>query len=194
MAETGVVSGLLRRWGRGDRDAGDDLARLVHGELRRRAAACLRRERPNHTLQPTALVNEAFLRLAAQDRISWQNRAQFFGVAVQSMRRILVDHARARGAAKRPGVALQVSLDEKVGASLPRTCELLLLDRALDELSLLDPQQARIIELRYFGGLSEQEVAAVLAVSRSTVTREWQTARVWLYRRMTAGKSRASEP
>ena len=191
MSSTGVVSGLLRRWGNGDREAGDDLIRLVHLELRRRAVSYLRRERRNHTLQPTALVNEAFLRLAAQDRITWQNRAQFFGVAAQSMRRILVDHARARSAAKRPRAALQMALDERMGASPPRSCDLLLLDQALAELSAFDPRQARIVELRYFGGLSEEEVGAVLAVSRSTVTREWQTARAWLYRRMTIGKSGA---
>jgi len=162
---------------------------LVYRELRRRAAGYLRQERPDHTLQPTALVHEAYLRLVGQERIAWQNRAQFFGVAAQMMRRILVDHARGRRAAKRPAAGLQVMLDERIGATQPRSCDLLALDQALDELTTLDPRGSQIVELRYFGGLSEQEVAEVLSISRSTVTREWQAARTWLYRRMTARPS-----
>ena len=186
------VSDLLRAWGRGDIEARDDLVPLVYRELRRQAAGYLRQERPDHTLQPTALVHEAYLRLAGQDRIAWQNRAQFFGVAAQMMRRILVDHARGHRAAKRPGAAVKVLLDERVAATEPRDCDLLALDAALDELTKLDPRLGRIVELRYFGGLSEQDVAQVLSISRSTVTREWQTARTWLYRYMTKGPARSA--
>jgi RNA polymerase sigma factor (TIGR02999 family) len=181
------VSALLHAWSRGDIQARDDLVPLVYRELRRRAAAYLRRERSDHTLQPTALVHEAYMRLVGQDRVDWQNRAHFFGVAAQIMRRILVDYARERGAAKRPVAALRVNLDDNVGAVRPVDCEVLLLDRALEELRERDPQQAQIVELRYFGGLSEQEVGAVLSLSRATVTREWQTARAWMYRRITKG-------
>jgi RNA polymerase sigma factor (TIGR02999 family) len=184
------TSRLLRAWGRGDLQARDDLLPLVYRELRRQAAGYLRHERADHTLQPTALVHEAYLRLAGQERIAWQNRAQFFGVAAQMMRRILVDHARGRRAAKRPGAAIKVAFDERAGATQPRDCELLALDEALNELTTIDPRLGRIVELRYFGGLSEQEVANVLATSRSTITREWQTARTWLYRRMTPRSDR----
>lgn len=185
--EPGELTGLLRAWGGGDLDARDELLPLVYDELRRRAAAYLRRERADHTLQPTALIHEAYLRLVGQQRVAWQNRAQFFGLAAQMMRRILVDHARAQRAAKRPAAAMKVSLDDRIGQAASIDCDLLLLDRALSELTAFDPRQARIVELRYFGGLAEHEVAEALAISRSTVTREWQTARAWLYRRMTFG-------
>jgi RNA polymerase sigma-70 factor (ECF subfamily) len=184
--QTGVT-GLLRAWGRGDLDARDKLMPLVYEELRRRAAAYLRREREDHTLQPTALVHEAYLRLVGQERVVWQNRAHFVGVAAQMMRRILVDYARGHRRGKRGGGAVKVVLDERVGAAKPPDCELLLLDQALTELAAIDPRQAQIVELRYFGGVSESEVGEVLAISRSTVTREWQTARAWLYRRITTG-------
>jgi RNA polymerase sigma factor (TIGR02999 family) len=184
---THAVSGLLRAWAQGDVRARDDLMPLVYVELRSQAARYLRRERPDHTLQPTALVHEAFVRLVGQEHVAWQNRAHFFGIAAQMMRRILVDHARAHQAAKRPGAAYRVGLDERAGVMLPRDCELLLLDQALDELSTRDPRQSRIVELRYFGGLSEQETAQVLSISRATVTREWHTAKAWLYRRLTSG-------
>jgi len=187
------VSGLLRAWGRGDNQARDDLVPLVYRELRRRAAAYLHQERRDHTLQPTALVHEAYLRLVGQQRVAWQNRAHFFGVAAQMMRRILVDHARRHGAAKRPGAALKVTLDERIGAAQPRNWDLLAMDEALNNLTTLDPRLGQIVELRYFGGLSEQEVAEVLSISRSTVTREWQTARTWLYRRMTQGRTRGTQ-
>jgi RNA polymerase sigma factor (TIGR02999 family) len=185
--KSGNVSALLRAWGRGDAQAGDDLLPLVYRALREQAARYLRRERRDHTLQPTALVHEAYLRLIAQDRVSWQNRAHFFGLAAQMMRRILVDHARRHRAAKRPGAAMKVAWDERAGATQPKDCELLLLDQALSELTARDPRQGRVVELRYFGGLSEQEVAAVLSISRATVTREWTSARAWLFRRMKAG-------
>jgi len=186
--ETSAVSGLLRAWSKGDAKAREKLMPLVYEELRRRAAAYLRRERTDHTLQPTALVNEAYLRLIGQERVVWQNRAHFYGVAAQMMRRILVDHARGHGRGKRFGAAVRVVLDEHVSTTEPRDCELMLLDQALDELASIDPQQAQIVELRYFGGLTEGEVASVLAVSRSTVTREWLIAKGWLYRRITDGQ------
>jgi RNA polymerase sigma factor (TIGR02999 family) len=185
----GDVSQLLRAWGQGSLQAREDLVPLVYRELRRRAGAYLRRERQEHTLQATALVHEAYLRLVGQERVAWQNRAHFFGIASQMMRRILVDHARKHQAAKRPGADVKVALDDDIGAVSPPDCELLMLDGALTELALKEERQARIIELRYFGGLSEQEVAEVLGVSRATVTREWQIARVWLYKRMTDGTS-----
>ena len=163
--------------------------RVVYDELRRRAAAYLRRERVDHTLEPTALVHEAYLKLIGQERIVWQNRAHFFGVTAQMMRRILVDHAKGQRRRKRFGGALRVTLDDRVGAVQPPDFDVIALDRALAELAAIDPQQARIVELRYFGGLSETEVAELLALSRSTVTREWQIARGWLYRRVTGGRA-----
>ena len=183
-----AVSALLRAWAEGDVRARDTLVPLVYRDLRRRAAAYLRRERSDHTLQPTALVNEAYMRLLGQERVAWQNRAHFFGIAAQMMRRILVDHARERAAAKRPQAELRVGVDHPIGTQRPLDCEVLALNLALDELKARDARQAQIVELRYFGGLSEQEVGAVLSLSRATVTREWQTARAWMYRRMTKGR------
>jgi RNA polymerase sigma factor (TIGR02999 family) len=188
MSEGGVtVSQLLHRWAGGDLEARDELVPLVYGELRKRAAGYLRHERADHTLQATALVHEAFLRLAGQKRVAWQNRGHFYALAAQMMRRILVDHARARKAAKRPAAALRVDLDDPA-ADLPAPqrpiTDLVLLDQALHELTAIDARQGQIVELRYFGGLSEQEVAGTLGVSRATVTREWKRARAWLYHRM----------
>jgi RNA polymerase sigma factor (TIGR02999 family) len=184
---TSPVSDLLRAWGQGDAQARDDLLPLVYAELRAQAARCMRRERREHTLQPTALVHEAYVRLVDQARVSWQNRAHFFGLAAEMMRRILVDHARKHHAAKRSGAVMRVPWNDRVGATPPLDCELLLLDEALAELAERDPRQARVVELRYFGGLSEQEAAEVLTVSRATVTRDWNVARAWLFRRMTLG-------
>jgi RNA polymerase sigma factor (TIGR02999 family) len=178
------ASVLLRAWGRGDLRARDDLLPLVYRQLRQSAAAYLRRERVDHTLQPTALVHEAYLRLVGQNRVAWQNRCHFFGVAAQMMRRVLVDCARERLAAKRPSAGLRVAFDDRLGAVRPPDVEVLLLEQALEELTVLDPRQGQIVELRYFGGLSESEVAETLSISRSTVTREWQMARAWLYRRV----------
>jgi RNA polymerase sigma factor (TIGR02999 family) len=191
ISETSPASHLLRAWGKGDLEAREELMPLVYAELRRKASAYLRQERPDHTLQPTALVNEAYLRLIGQRRVAWQNRAHFYGVAAQMMRRILVDHARTRKRGKRFGDAVRVSLDEHAGMAEPHDCELLLLDQALSELAVIDPQQAQIVELRYFGGMTEDEVASVLTVSRSTVTREWLIAKGWLYRRLTTGSERS---
>ena len=183
------ISTLLRAWGQGDAQARDTLLPLVYRELRQQAARYLRRERRDHTLQPTALIHEAYLRLADQQGISWQNRAHFFGIASQMMRRILVDHARRHHAAKRPDPTLKVEWQDHHAPVLqPGDCELLLLNQALIELTARDPRQGQIVELRYFGGLSEAEVAEMLSVSRSTVTREWNSAKAWLFRRM----SRAS--
>jgi RNA polymerase sigma-70 factor (ECF subfamily) len=190
--DTHAISALLHAWAQGNIDARDALMPLVYRELKRRAAAYLRRERRDHTLQPTAVVHEAFLRLAGQHQTAWQNRAHFFGIAAQMMRRILVDHARAHLAAKRPGAALRVEWADRAAVTQPRDCELLLLDQALEELERRDPRQGRIVELRYFGGLAEHEVADVLSISRATVAREWRVARAWLYHRLTARSSGAS--
>src|SRR5262245_60544640 len=188
---SGDVSQLLRAWAAGDLQARDTLVPLVYHELRNRASGFLRHERPDHTLQATALVHEAFLRLAGQDRVVWQNRGHFYGVAARMMRRILVDHARERRAAKRPDAALRTDLDDQIPAA-DRPEHVLLLDEALNELSTMDPRQAQVVELRYFGGLSEQEVADMLSASRATVTREWKRARAWLYHRMTPTPTRES--
>lgn len=186
-AHAGTVSQLLQAWGRGDLRAREELVPLVHQELRKRATAFLRRERRDHTLQPTALVHEAYIRLLGQQRVTWRNRSQFFGVAAQIMRRVLVDYARERQAAKRQA-GVRVTLDDGIGSVRPLDCELLMLDDALHDLARIDERQASIVELKYFGGLSEEEVAAVLSLSRATITREWQSARAWLYRRMTKGR------
>jgi RNA polymerase sigma factor (TIGR02999 family) len=181
-----MISELLQKWAAGDITARDQLAPLVYDELHRRAAGYLRRERVDHTLQTTALVHEVFLRLAAQDRVMWQNRGHFYGVAAQMMRRILVDHARERRAAKRPTAAARVNLGEDIAQADTDLVDVLMLDQALSDLSMLDAQQSRIVELRYFAGLSEQEVADTLRLSRATVTRQWRRARAWLYHRMTS--------
>ncbi len=177
------VTELLLRWGGGDRKALDELLPLVYDELRRLARRYLRRERPGHTLQPTALVNEAYLKLIDQREISWQNRAHFFGVAARLMREILVDHARSHMAAKRGGGEQRMTLDEGVAspAAIKPNIDLLRLDDALQVLAKLDPQQCRIVELRYFGGLTIEETAEVLVLSPATIKREWQLARAWLY-------------
>jgi RNA polymerase sigma factor (TIGR02999 family) len=179
------VSGLLQAWGRGDVEARDRLVPLVYQELRRRAAAYLRRERIGHTLQPTALVHEAYLRLVKQDHAAWQNRAQFFGVASQMMRRILVDRARGRKMAKHSGRWARVTLDEAVARRQPREVDLLDLDDALTELATFDPRKSQVAEMRFFGGLSLEETGHALGISLATVEREWQAARAWLYARLT---------
>jgi RNA polymerase sigma-70 factor, ECF subfamily len=187
LAPAGVVTGLLQAWSAGNPDAQEELLPLVYNELRRRAAGHLRRDRRDHTLQPTALVHEAYLRLVDQRDVDWQSRAHFYALASRMMRRILVDHARARAAGKRPDGALRVTLDGNLASVDPRGCDLLMLDQALSELALLDERQERIVELCYFGGLTEVEVAGTLSVSRSTVARELRSGKAWLYRRMTTG-------
>ena len=165
----------------GDDGALGELLPLVYAELRRLAAGYLRRERPGHTLQPTALVNEAYLRLVDQTQVRWQNRAHFLGVAAQMMRRILVDHARGQRAEKRGGEIQKLSLDENIDVSGERAADLVALDEALKRLAELDPQKSRIVELRFFGGLSVEETAEVLGVSAPTVKRQWRMAKAWLY-------------
>jgi RNA polymerase sigma factor (TIGR02999 family) len=178
------VSKLLLNWGQGDQGAREALIPLVYDELRRLARRYLRRERPDHTLQSAALVNEAYLRLIRQEHPQWQNRAHFFGVAAQLMRHILVDHARNRAAAKRGAGAPRLTLDPDIALPQERDVDLIALDDALNQLAALDPQQSRLVELRFFGGLSIEETSVVLGVSPATVKREWATARAWLQREM----------
>jgi RNA polymerase sigma-70 factor (ECF subfamily) len=183
------VSALLKAWAHGDLSARDRLMPVVYEELRRRARAYLRREPAGHVLEPTALVHEAYLRLIKQDRLVWQNRAQFYGVAAQMMRRILVDQARARKMPKRSGRLARVSLADVAAGRHPREVELLDLDAALDELAAFDPRKSRVAELRFFGGLSLEETGRVLDISMATVEREWQAARAWLYSRLKGARS-----
>jgi RNA polymerase sigma-70 factor (ECF subfamily) len=179
------VTGLLHAWGGGDLAARDELIGIVHQELRRRAAARLRREQRGHLLQPTALVNEAYLRLVDQRHTVWQNRAHFFALASEMMRRILVDHARRRKVAKRSGRWARVTLDDCGAQYDPPEVDVLDLDAALSELAAIDPRKSRVAELRFFGGLSHTDVACSLGISLATVERDWQMARAWLYRRLT---------
>ena len=180
------VTGLLLAWNKGDRAALDNLMPLVYDELRRLARHHMRFETPEHTLQATGLVNEAYIRLIDQKRVNWQNRAHFFGAAAQIIRRVLVDHARARHRLKRGGDAVKVSLYDDVGAANAVEVDVVALDHALSELAKLDPQQERIIELRFFTGLSIEETAEALSISPATVKRDWASARAWLYREMTS--------
>ena len=182
-AARGSVTELLLSWGRGERAAFDELVPLVYQELRRRAAAYLRRERPNHTLAATALVHEAFMRLVDR-RAALRDRAHFFAVAATQMRRILVDHARARAAAKRP--QLQVTLDPAIASPAADPVDIIDLDQALEQLAALDARQAQLVELRYFAGLTAEEAAQVLDLSLTTVKRDWITAKAWLYRHLHA--------
>jgi RNA polymerase sigma factor (TIGR02999 family) len=183
VPSTGVTE-LLVRWRSGDREALDSLFPLVYDELRRIARHYLQNERIDHTLQSTALVNEAYMRLVAQDLPEWQNRAHFFAVAAQLMRQILVDHARSRFASKRGGNVYKIALDEAEGHAATTDIDLVALDDALKELSEMDPQQSRVVELKFFAGLSNEDAAEVLKVSPSTVKRDWVTARAWLYREL----------
>jgi RNA polymerase sigma factor (TIGR02999 family) len=180
------VTQLLHAWGEGDLDARERVVALVYEELRRRATAHLRRERQGHTLQPTALVHEAYLRLVDQRRAVWQNRAQFLAVASQMMRRVLIDRARARKRAKRHGERQQVSLEHVDAATRPLDIDVLDLDLALTKLEAFDPRKSRIAELRFFGGLSLEETGHVLDVSLATVERDWQGARAWLFKMLSA--------
>jgi RNA polymerase sigma factor (TIGR02999 family) len=175
------VTQLLLQMEHGDRHAVDLLLPVVYRELRRLAAGYLQRERGGHTLQPTALVHEAYMRMVDQSRVHWQNRAHFFGVAAQMMRRVLVDHARSQGARKRGGDVEKTQLGEELVASLERSSELVAIDDALTALEQLDPAKARIVELRFFGGLSIEETAAATGVSVATVNRQWRTAKAWLF-------------
>jgi RNA polymerase sigma factor (TIGR02999 family) len=176
------VTRLLINWTNGDKTALEALMPMVYGELHRLARRYLRRERSDHTLQSTALVHEAYLRLVDQKGVQWQNRAHFFAVAAQMIRRILVDHARTHNAEKRGGGACKLALDEAIAVPQRRDLNLVALDEAIDGLAAIDPQQGRIVELRFFGGLSIEETAEVLSISPATVKRDWAVAKAWLYR------------
>ncbi len=181
------VTGLLRAWGGGDLAARDQALQLVYQELRRQAAARLRREAPGHILQPTALVHETYLRLIDQRQALWSDRSHFFAVASELMRRILVDHARRRLTAKRSGQWTRVVADDDVAIAHPQDVDVLDLDAALSELESFDARKSRIAQMRFFAGLSLEEIGDALAISRATVEREWQMARAWLFRRLTQG-------
>lgn len=181
------ITGLLLAWGNGDESARNRLLPMVHDELRRVARRRLSRERGDHTLQPTALVNEAYLRLVDQSRIQWKNRAQFFGVAAEVMRRILVDYARKRLSSKRGGGAMQVALDDAGNAAASRASDIVALDDAMQALAAMDSRKSRLVELRFFGGLSIEEAAAELGVSPGTAMRDWTLAKAWLQREISRG-------
>ncbi len=178
------VTKLLLAWNSGDSSALDKLMPLVHQELQRLAHRYMRGERCGHTLQTTALVNEAYLRLVDSSRVQWQNRAHFFAVSAQLMRRILVDYARSRGSVKRGGRALQVTLDPALAISPEQTPSLAAVDEALSRLTVVDERKGRVVELRFFGGLSVEETAEVLKVSPDTVKRDWRLAKTWLLREL----------
>ena len=181
------LTGLLIEWRQGDKAALDKLTPLIYDEMRRIAHRYVQRERDGHTLQTTALVNEAYLRLTGQQKIEWQNRQHFFAVTAQVMRHVLVDYARRRHYAKRGGEAQHIPLEDAAAMSQQRAAELVALDEALDELAKLDPRKGRVVELRYFGGLTLEETAEALEISPMTVRRDWRAAKAWLYRRIKEG-------
>lgn len=181
MKKTAEVTQLLLAWSHGDAAAFEELLPLVYGELRQIAERYLRRERVGHTLQATALVHEAYLKLVNQQQVEWQNRAHFYGIAAHAMRRILIDHARSRQAEKRGSGEAQLSLDENLTVADERHRELIALDDALTALAAFDSQKSRIVELRYFGGLSIEETAEVLGIGTATVIRQWRLAKAWLH-------------
>lgn len=187
------VTQILHEWSDGDKDAPARLMPLVYNELRRQARNYLAKERGSHTLQPTALVHEAYLRLVDQTRISWQNRAHFFGIAANMMRRVLVDHARAHASEKRGGAAVRLSIEDIQIPLEQRASDLIALDDALEKLAQFDARKAKIVELRFFGGLTDEEIAEVLEISSRTVLRDWKTARLWLYRELSAESATVSE-
>jgi RNA polymerase sigma factor (TIGR02999 family) len=186
---TPQVTQLLIAWGKGDQVARDQLMSLVYEELHRLAHRYMKRESPGHTLQTSALVNEAFVRLVGQKNVRWQNRAHFFGIAAQMMRRILVDYARSRNFAKRGGGAAQISLDEALIVSDERSAEVVSVHEALERLAEFDPRKSQLVELRFFGGLSIDETAQVLNVSPGTVMRDWTLAKAWLRREISSESS-----
>ena len=180
------ITQLLKQWSNGDAEVLDDLMLLVYSELRRQASGYLRRERSNHTLQPTALINEAYLKLIDQRDVKWQNRSHFFAIAAQAMRRILVDYARERKREKRGGAAENLPIEEALTiVSQEKSVDLVALDEALNKLSRFDQRQAKVVELRYFSGLSIDETAEVLNVSNVTVRRDWNMAKAWLHQEIT---------
>jgi RNA polymerase sigma factor (TIGR02999 family) len=180
------ITQLLAQWREGNQSALDELYPLVYDELHRLARRYMSRERKGHTLQTTALINEAYVRLVDQKNVPWANRSHFFAISAQIMRRILIDHARRHQYAKRGGGARQVSLDEALTVVMPdQSGELLRLDEALKSLAEMDPRRSQVVELRYFGGLNNEEIAGVLHISENTVTRDWNMARAWLYQQLT---------
>jgi RNA polymerase sigma-70 factor, ECF subfamily len=181
------ITQLLAEWSEGNQAALDKLYPLVYNELRRLAHGYLRRERKGHTLQTTALINEAYLRLVDQKHVHWANRSHFFGISAQIMRRILIDHARRYDYSKRGGGAQRISLDEAALVAKERGRALLMLDEALNNLAKIDPRRSHVVELRYFGGLNNEEMAGVLKISENTVTRDWNMARAWLYQELSRG-------
>ena len=183
------VTQLLHKWQEGNQEALEALMPLVYSELKRLAGSYLRRERPDHTLQSAALVNEAYLRLVDQTQTRWQNKAHFYGIAAQMMRRILADHARGHNAAKRGAGMPELELDEAMAKAQSRSVDVLDLEDALQKLEKLDPQQIRIVELRFYSGLSIEDTANVLGISPATVKRDWAAARAWLFREVAAGRS-----
>lgn len=185
--DQGQVTQLLKAMNRGDRSAADQLLPLVYTELHRLAKSYMSRERRDHTLQPTALINQAYLRIARQQNIEWQNHAHFIGFAANVMRRVLVDHARERNAAMRGGKQVRVDLEEGIAISQGRAAEILLLEEALTRLEKLNPRQAQVVEMRYFGGLSVEEVASVLGIAPRSVKRDWALARMWLFEEIRKG-------
>lgn len=178
--DSATFTGWLQEWRKGSREAGDRLFAAAYQELRRLAAWHFQKEQPGHTLQPTALVNELYIKLFSGEPVEWQNRAHFFAVAAQQLRRLLIDHARARVAEKRGAGDVRLSLDEASGLAAPRQEDLIELDQALRRLEELDPRCARVVELRFFGGLTEREAAEVLGISVATLKRDWDFARAWL--------------
>ena len=178
------ISELLEQWSGGNQAALDQLYPLVYEELRRLARSYMRREPKGHTLQTTALINEAYVRLVDQQSVRWQNRSHFFAISAQIMRRILVDHARRHLQAKRGGGAKRISLDEVMIVAKERSEEVLMLDEALSNLAQLDPRRSQVVELRYFAGLNNSEIASVLKISENTVMRDWNLARAWLYQQL----------
>lgn len=185
MGTTPDVTRLLVNWSNGDQAALEQLMPLVYGELRRLASAYLRRERPNHTLQSTALVHEAFMRLVNQHDVQWRNRAHFYAIAARMIRRILVDYARSQRAEKRGSGAVKLELDAAMAVPQQKEVDLLGLNDSLDRLAELDARQSRLVELRFFAGLSIEETAEVMQLSPATIKREWNVARAWLFREMT---------
>jgi len=183
------ITQLLAEWSDGDQSALDELYPLVYDELHKLARRYMSRERKDHTLQTTALINEAYVRLVDQRNVHWTNRSHFFAISAQIMRRILIDHARRHAYAKRGGGARQVSLEEAATVTSNPGSELIRLDEALNSLAERDPRRSRVVELRYFGGLNNEEIAGVLHVSENTVTRDWNMARAWLYQQLTEGAS-----
>ena len=184
---SGPITQLLQAWNDGDAEALDRLMPIVQAELRRIAASYMRKERPDHTLQPMALVNEAYLRLIDQKNIRWQDRAHFLGIAAKMMREILVDHARKKNAAKRRAGTVQVTFDETIASPIEDPLDVVALHEALEKLGTLDERQSRVVELRFFGGLSVKETAEVMGISAATVKREWSTAKAFLYDELAAG-------